>query len=94
VWTFSLGEDAQDIFDQSIMHGQPVTSLARLAVSAQVMSDSVGATPGSIGFLPRRWKAGNTREALVVATVPVLVIANNPPAGPILDLLTCLQSGK
>jgi hypothetical protein len=94
VWTFSPGEDVQDVFDQSIMHGQPVTSLARLAVSAQAMSDSVGAAPGSIGFLPRRWKAGNTREALIVATVPVLVIANNPPAGPILDLLTCLQSGK
>ncbi len=94
IWTFSPGEDVQDVFDQTIMHGQPVTSLARLAVSAQAMSDSVGATPGSIGFLPRRWKEGNTREALVVATVPVLVVANNPPEGPVLDLLTCLQSGK
>jgi hypothetical protein len=94
VWTFSPGEDVQDVFNQTIMQGQPITSLALLAVSAQAMSDSVGATAGSIGFLPRRWKAGNTQEALIVATVPVLVIANNPPVGEVLDLLNCLQAGK
>ena len=94
VWTFSLGEDVQDVFNRVIMQGQPITSLARLAVSAQAMSDSVAATAGSIGFLPRRWKAGNTREALVVATVPVLVIAKDMPAGPIRDLLSCLQTAK
>ena len=62
VWTFAQDEDIQQIFDQTAMQGQPITSLARLAVSAQAMSDSVGSNAGSIGFLPRRWKAGNTRS--------------------------------
>ncbi len=94
VWTFSSGEDAQAIFDQTVMRREPVTSLARLAVSAQAMSDGVGTVPGSVGFLPRRWKAGNTREAIVVATVPVLALTASTPTGAVQELLACLQSGK
>ena len=92
VWTFSRDEDVQQVFEGLVMSGEPVTSLARLAVSAQAMSDGVGSTPGSIGYLPRRWKAGNTREALQAATVPVLIITRSQPEGPLKDLIGCLQS--
>ncbi len=94
VWGFSADEDIEEIFDQAVMHGEPVTSLARMAVSSQDMSDEVGKTPGAIGFLPRRWKAGNTREALKAATVPVLVITRAEPRDPIKALIDCLQSKK
>ena len=94
VWTFSPGEDIAAVFNGSVMLGQPITSLARLAVSAQAMSDSVGSNPGSIGFLPRRLKARNTTEALVVASVPVLGVSSSEPQGAIRDLLTCLQANK
>lgn len=94
VWVFSPAEDIQEIFDRLVMRGQPVTSLAWLAVSAQYMSDSVGSNQGSIGLLPRRWKAGNTREALAVLSVPILAITSGEPAGMARDLLSCLQSGK
>jgi hypothetical protein len=92
VWTYAQAEDIQLIFDRAVMQGQPIASLARLAVSAQAMSDSVGATPGSIGILPRRWKAGNTNAVLAVSTVPVLAILASPPQGAVRDLLSCLQS--
>ncbi len=91
VWTYAQDEDVQQIFERTIMSGQPVTSLARLAVSAQNMSDSVGNTPGSIGILPRRWKTGNTREALTVASVPVLAITRSEPTGAVNALIGCLQ---
>ena len=91
VWIYSPDEDVQQIFDNIVLAGQPVTSLARLAVSAQAMSDAIGANPGSIGVLTRRWKAGNTREALVVASAPVLVITKSEPQGAIKDLIACLQ---
>lgn len=94
VWTYSSGEDIQQIFDRAVMLGQPVTSFARLAVSAQAMSDGVGSTPGSIGYLPRRWKAGNTREALKAATVPVLAITHSQPQGPVKYLIACLQAAR
>lgn len=92
VWTFSAEEDIQQLFEGLVMHGEPLTSLARLAVSAQAMSDAVGNTPGAIGYLPRRWKAGNTREAFKAGTVPVLIITRSQPAGPLRDLIGCLQA--
>jgi hypothetical protein len=94
VWTFSAGEDVQQIFERLVLNGQPISSFARLAVSAQAMSDSVGNMPGSIGYLPRRWKAGNTREALNVATVPVLILTRAQPEGPVKDLIACLQANQ
>ncbi len=93
VWIFAPEEDVARIFDQAVMNGQPVTSLARLAVSAQGMSDSVGAGPGSVGVLPRRWKAGNTHDVFLVASVPVLAITKSEPRGAVKELLSCLQSG-
>jgi hypothetical protein len=94
VWVYSPAVDVQFIFDESFMGGRPVTSLARLAVSAQYMSDSIGAVPGSIGILPRRWKTGNTREALVVTYLPVLAVVRDKPEGILRDLISCLQTQK
>lgn len=94
VWAFSPGEDIEQIFSGAVLLGEPLTSFARLAVSAQAMSDGVGSNPGSIGYLPRRWKAGNTREALKIATVPVLVLTRHQPDGPEKALIACLQAQK
>jgi len=91
VWIYSTDEDIQQIFNSTVLGGEPVTSLARLAVSAQSMSDSIGAQAGSVGVLLRRWKTGNTKEALVVATLPVLAITRSEPQGAVKDLIACLQ---
>ena len=92
VWTYAPAEDIQQVFDEFVMQGEPIVSLARLATSVQSMSDSVGATPGAIGVLPRRWKAGNTNAVLDVTSVPVLAIPAAPPQGAARGLLSCLQS--
>ena len=94
VWTYSSGEDIQSYFEQVVMDGRPVTSLARLAVSAQAMSDAVGATPGAIGFLPQHWKTGNAREAYRLPNIPVLAITTTEPAGTVRQLLGCVQSSS
>ncbi len=92
VWRYSQGEDVESIFEGLVMGGQPITSLARLAVSAQAMSDSVGAAPGSIGFLPRRWKTGNTSPVYTIPSLPVLAVAVSPVSSPVRALIACLQS--
>ncbi len=94
VWTYADGEDIQQVFQRVVMSGQPVTSVARLAVSSQAMSDEVGNTPGSVGYLARRWKAGNTRDVLNFATVPVLVVARVDPDASARALIDCLQRSK
>ena len=94
VWTYSTDDDMQAYFDRVVMDGRPVTSLARLAVSAQAMSDAVGASPGAIGILPRRWKTGNTREAFQLPSLPVLAITPAEPTGITEQLLGCVQSSS
>lgn len=94
VWAYDRTVDLQLELDRAILHGRPVSSLARLAVTAQHMSDSVGALPGSIGLLSRRWKAGNTHEALVIATVPVLAITREEPVGALARLIECMQAAQ
>jgi hypothetical protein len=94
IWAFGPTVDLQLELDRAILHGRPVSSLARLAVTAQHMSDSVGTVPGSIGLLSRRWKAGNTHEALVIATVPVLAITRTEPAGALARLIECMQAAQ
>lgn len=92
VWVFSVAQDVQALFNRVVMNGRPVTSLARLAVSAQAMADSVGSNPGSVGLLPRRWKTGSTREAWALSSVPVLAVVKTPPQGILTDMLRCLQA--
>jgi hypothetical protein len=79
------------VFDQVVMEGRNVTSSARIAVSPQLMSDTLVNESNAVGILPRHWKAGDTREVFTVATVPVLAITDSEPQGVIQDLIACLQ---
>ncbi|MCL4530031.1 MAG: substrate-binding domain-containing protein [Chloroflexi bacterium] len=91
VWVFDPGEDIQQVFDQVDMAGQAVTSQARLAVSAQNMSDSVAGNPGSIGILTRRLKTANVQDVFGGVSVPVLAITKSEPQGAVKPLIACLQ---
>ena len=74
VWVYASGEDVQEVFDQFVMSGGSVTSLARLAVSPQQMSDVLNAEKNAVGILPRHWKIGDTHDVFTIASVPVLAI--------------------
>ena len=91
VWVYASGEDVQEVFDQVVMAERNVSPSARLAVNPQQMSDTLVNEPNAVGVLPRHWKAGDIREVLTVATVPVLAITNSEPQGVIKDVVSCLQ---
>ena len=86
------GEDIQQIFEQNVMNNQPVTSLARLAVSAQNMLDSIAKNAGSIGYLPRSLETSNVHDVYKVASEPLLAITKSQPQGAVNNLIACLQS--
>lgn len=92
VWVYVSGEDLQIVFDQLVMKGRGVTSLARLAASTQQMSDALNAETNSVGILPRHWKMEKSREIFSAGYVPVLAITRAQPQGAIKDLLVCLQN--
>jgi hypothetical protein len=91
VWTYAQGEDVQQIFERHVMNNQQVTSLARLAVSAQNMFDSIANNAGSIGFLPRSLVTNSVKDIYKIASVPVLAITKVQPQGDAEDLIACLQ---
>ena len=91
VWVYASGEDVQQAFDQLLMGGEPVTSLARLATSPQEMSDVLNAEVNTVGILPRHWKVGTVREVYSAGTVPVLAIVKSEPEGALRSLIACLQ---
>jgi hypothetical protein len=91
VWVYAEEEDVQSVFDQTVMAGRRLTPTARIAVSPQQMSDTLVNEANTVGILPRHWKAGDTRDVLLVATVPVLAITGSEPHGAIKDLIVCLQ---
>lgn len=91
VWVYAPVDDLQRSFDGLMMQGGMVTSLARLAVSPQQMSDALNAEQTAVGILPRHWKAGTVREVFSAGMVPVLAITPSEPEGALAALVACLQ---
>jgi hypothetical protein len=91
VWVYESEDHLQEVFDQVVMAGNSVTPSARIAVHPQQMSDTLVRESNAVGILPRHWKAGDTREVLSVAMVPVLAVTKEEPQGVIKELIACLQ---
>lgn len=91
VWVYSSDADVQKVFDQFVVEGRSVSSSALVAVSPQQMSDVLNAETNAVGILPRHWMAGDIREVLSVATVPVLALTKSEPQGAVNLLIGCLQ---
>jgi hypothetical protein len=92
VWVFPPGEDVQQIFEQSLLDGSPITSTARLASSPDKMSQAIANDVAAVGIITRHWKAGNTAEVFTVASnLPILAITHSKPKGSLEQILACLQ---
>jgi hypothetical protein len=91
VWVYASGEDVQRVFEQAVMQGRSVTSLARLATSPQHMSNILNNEPNTVGVLPRHWKAGDSRFVYTIPDVPVLALTAEEPQGAIQSIIACLQ---
>jgi len=92
VWVYAEGEDVQRVFEQAVMQGRSVTSLARLATSPQHMSDTLNNMPNTVGILPKHWKAGDSRFVYTIPDVPVLALVNEEPQEAIQQIIACLQN--
>jgi hypothetical protein len=91
VWVYAEGEDVQRVFGQAVMQGRSVTSSARLATSPQHMSATLVSEPDTVGILPHRWKAGDSRFVYTIPDVPVLAVVDSEPQGEVQALIACLQ---
>ncbi len=91
-WVFPSDEDVQQVFEQAVLGGSPVTSAARLANSPDEMLQAIVKDVNAIGIITRRWNTGN---ALVVFTsagsLPVIAGSLSKPQGTLAQILACLQ---
>jgi hypothetical protein len=92
VWVYPMGEDVQQFFEQSVLGGIPVTSLAQLANSPEEMSQAVLNNIDAVGIITRHWKTRNTSDVFTAASnLPVLAITQSEPQGALAQTLACLQ---
>lgn len=92
VWVYPSELDLQRLFDQFVMQGRSVASLAKVAVNPQQMSDVLNTESNAVGILPARWKAGTVREVYSLGMFPVLAVLKDEPQGAAGPLTACLQS--
>ncbi|HET7145239.1 MAG TPA: hypothetical protein VFI68_14565 [Anaerolineales bacterium] len=92
VWVYASGEDVQIVFDQLVMEGRNVTSLAKMATSPQQMSDLVNLEKDAVGIIPRHWKVGTVRDVFSAGFIPVLAVTKEEPSGTVMDLISCMQN--
>lgn len=91
IWVYPQGEDVQQVFEQALLAGSPISSAARLANSPEEVAQAVAKDMNAVGILTRGWKTGDVVEVFVAASVPVLVITPTSPKGARAALLACLQ---
>jgi hypothetical protein len=91
VWVFASGEDVQQIFEQTMLEGRPVTSTARLATGMEQMAQAIASDVDAVGILTRHWKAENVSDVYTIATVPVLALMAGEPHEAVQGILACLQ---
>jgi hypothetical protein len=92
VWVYPSESDLQRVFDQIVMQGRSVSSSAKIAVSAQNMSEILNSDPASIGILPRQWVTGYLREVFSAGRAPVLALTKEEPQPQIALLIACLRN--
>ena len=92
VWVFPAGEDIQKIFDQTALHGSPVSSAAHLANNPDEMLQAIEKDINAIGIITQHWKTGDITGVYTAASnLPVLAITFSKPQGNLAHILACMQ---
>ena len=105
VWVLPEGDPVRRIFDQAILHTQPLTSQAILAPDPTAMLEAVSKNPNSIGYLPASFlnTSGSVNPGDVhfveleqstetALNQPVVALTQGEPVGLLRNLLVCLQA--
>jgi phosphate transport system substrate-binding protein len=91
VWTYSAGEDIQEILDEVIFNGSPVTSTARLAANPEQMVQAIADDVNAVGILTRSLKTDRVEEVNIVSAFPVLAISKAGEQRAVQEMLACMQ---
>jgi phosphate transport system substrate-binding protein len=97
IWVYPAEDELQHQFASFLGVNRPITALAFLATSPEVVKDAVSSDPGAIGFLPKAWIDASVKPInldVEYPSIPILVISKKEPMGAAREFLACLQSSQ
>ena len=97
VWTYQAGDNLLQVFDQTIMQGQPVSSQAYVAPDTSAMLQVIAQNKDSIGYILASQVGNSVQEIQIEGSPtgqleqPVLAFTSTAPEGLLKQFLLCLQ---
>lgn len=91
VWAPLAGDEVRQAFEDELMSGLPLAADAGLAPDPNAVVQAVTADPGAVGVIPAAWPHEGLRMVLPGVRLPVLVVMDTEPEGPVAALIACLQ---
>lgn len=91
ILVYASEEDAQQVFEEQVLLGAQVTSLAGLAADPAHMMSLLEAQPTAVGLLPGRYLEEPLRSIYSIEAVPVLALTPEERSPEVLALISCLQ---
>lgn len=93
LWAGPESDEARQIFEGRVILGS-VSGDTRVATNPDTSIAAVANDPGAIAIMPAAWADETVRQIDLDLQVPVIAVTKDEPAGPIRDLLACLQGPK
>jgi hypothetical protein len=91
VWVLLPGDDIWQVFEQAILKGHPITSLALLAADQVEMEHAVASDINAVGVLTNSWITENTSVVYSIPDIPVLALVSSDRLSIFADIISCLQ---
>jgi len=95
---YSNQEEPQQLFNEIIMTGQPVSAATALLIpGGRQMLEIVASNQAAFGFIPARFLSSSVKEVAITGIespalqMPILVISSVEPTGKTRDWLLCLN---
>ena len=92
VWVPLAGDETRQAFEAASLPNGLLTPFAKLAPDPAAMLAAVAADPDAVGYLPKAWVTADINTLELGLRLPVLVMAEEEPQGPALNLVSCLQA--
>jgi hypothetical protein len=94
VWIYPEGDVIQRQFTQFLDGDRPITPLAFLASSPNIIKEAIASDPGAIGFLPNAWIDADLMKIQLdmELSIPLLALSRADPDITVQAFIACLQS--
>jgi DNA-binding transcriptional LysR family regulator len=98
VWSYPIGDDMRQLFDQVFMQGKIPSGETYLAPDSGAMLEALAKNPGAVGYLLKSQLNSSVHTIRITGipastlTQPIIALSSKEPQGFARQILLCLQS--